>query len=380
MKRKNHRLRHDNKSTERRAQELSMSMGESIMGDVDGLPQGIIAPPEENFWSHDGPRTEICEPHFGPKHVPNEYLDWYFWYGSTICGTKSSQSNICIQEDLRCQRDGDSYKCMEVPKIIGTVCGTQTDNGCLQDELTCQPDGDSVSCQTTPEYLGTYCNTNNCLKNQGCDGEGMCTGGMDTCTNFGTACGGTCQENGICKYPDEAIPCTAGLCYENGTCDSKGSCSADLVDCDDGNECTINKCAPDIGCVTEIKKDGADCNTIACLADQTCQSGVCVEEGTDSCPETDNMCTVNTCDKITGNCTLTDKDDDTPCDTIACLADQTCQSGMCEEGTDSCPDGLCPGTCSLTSGTCNFTESDNVGCDSGAICQSGSCDQVVDDF
>lgn len=165
-------------------------------------------------------------------------------------------------------------------------------------------------------------------------------------------------EDGMCQDPDE--PCFG-------------------VDCDDDNECTTESCDPDTrACVVEDVADGT-----MCVADGTtafCFSGVCES---DPCADVDcddgNQCTVNgSCNPATRECEGRGNEPNvTTCDQnggAICDGQGNCvecnQPVDCPDATEDCKAKSCDsGTCGSNNAATNGTS-----CDGGAgTCEDGAC-------
>ncbi|MEO2138030.1 MAG: thrombospondin type 3 repeat-containing protein, partial [bacterium] len=84
----------------------------------------------------------------------------------------------------------------------------------------------------------------------------------------------------------------AGVCVGSG-----------LPDCDDGNPCTDNSCSPGSGC-TSLPNAAACDDGDACTTLDSCVAGVCVGGSLLDCSDGDT-CTVDFCDSPTGACVNT---------------------------------------------------------------------------
>ena len=129
----------------------------------------------------------------------------------------------------------------------------------------------------------------------------------------------------------EGTPCVdATGCLTNSTCVA-GECRGQLLDCDDGNACTTDVCAPNLGCQHL--------------------------PATDRCPSED-PCQIPSCDPVLG-CQVTPAPDGTSCGvTRDCRTSGVCLSGRCQEAV--APDGT---ACTL----------DWAPCAGDATCHGGEC-------
>ena len=142
------------------------------------------------------------------------------------------------------------------------------------------------------------------------------------------------------------------------------------TDCDDGNACTLDRCAADGSCEHEVVScDDGD----ACTLDRCTEVGTC-EHVTLSCDDGD-PCTTDSCNARTGcQHTAVICDEDDPCQSYCDSAAGGCRSGRAPVGT-VCADVDKP--CQLAD-TCDSEGHcvDNGLQPSGAICRAaqGECD------
>ncbi|WP_257458327.1 hypothetical protein [Archangium lipolyticum] len=111
-------------------------------------------------------------------------------------------------------------------------------------------------------------------------------------------------EPGVCVEsvaPDDTACIPDSRCQEKGRCQS-GVCVGSPRSCDDGNPCTRDACAPDLGCVTSPVV----------------------------CPSSGNPCRVGVCDSKQG-CTEVDAQDFSVCGKVDCVSARLCVSGTCRE-------------------------------------------------
>jgi len=173
------------------------------------------------------------------------------------------------------------------------------------------------------------------------------------------------------------------------TIDIEITCTAD-ADCDDGNPCTIDRCAPtdrqaDLqGCVLTPEVNGTPCGDgDGCTQDDTCQAGVCTGGDPVTCTALDQCHDAGACDPATGLCSNPQKPDGTGCDDgTACTRTDTCQAGACA-GADpvvcTAPDQCHEAICDPATGLCsNPPRPDGTTCDDGNACtQTDSCQAGV---
>lgn len=282
---------------------------------------------------------------------------------------------------------------------------TQVQIPVLCDGVDCNDDNDC----TANACVDGACSSTNVADDTPCDaGAGLCQAGtcVDRCDDV------TCEDDGeectdeICNPVAwlRQVSANPNLCEsqnkEDGTsCDSgNGVCTLGLcvsactgVDCDDGNDCTIDgECDPETGeCpAKQNAPDDSECmdNT------GTCQAGVCVLRCADAETRCDdeNECTDDDCNTADGSCI------NTPLTGTACGVDGmqgTCNAGVCETG------GLCQGVdcsdgnectqdlCEPSDGTCSNPDlakwtscaGGNGFCDGAGTCENQAIELLAID-
>lgn len=165
-----------------------------------------------------------------------------------------------------------------------------------------------------------------------------------TCDLSTSTCELLAAPNGTACAASEATCGVAGTC-EAGLCVSSPSAGAD---CDDGNPCTVDVCAPGAGCSHFSIPDGSSCDDErTCTSSDMCLAGTC--EGTELEPD----CAEPEC----GDAACDDTEDEDSCpEDCPGEVNSVCGDGDCAEDesaetcsedcavTDSeCGDGLCEG-------------------------------------
>ncbi len=291
-------------------------------------------------------------------------------------GSKCSDGNPCSQADA-CEGGG----C----KGVGVSC--DDGNACTVD--SCAQTGQGASCQyqpatgtcsdNSPCTVGDSCAGGKCAPGpakdcadalpctlDSCDGKtGACKHDTATlqakvCTSGQGACGPAVCANGVCTL-QTATPCDDGNACTDDACASDVGCKhtantascndnnpCTLVDtcgvakcagtkpnlCDDGNVCTDDSCAPAVGCEHVANKVTCDDGDL-CTEDDLCAATVCKGKAK-NCGDS-NPCTKSICDK--GVCgPQTNVPDATACKgKSACNGDATCLAGVCVDPAGTCP-------------------------------------------
>ncbi len=209
----------------------------------------------------------------------------------------------------------------------GSFCGGPCDGAC--------PWG--FSCEEAVTVEGTV--LQQCVNDTGecpCTDSSVEMGLTTPCsvTNDAGTCEGkrTCTEDGL-GVCDAMMPAEETCNGIDDDCDGDVD-EPDLVDgnfinlCDDGNDCTEDKCTGEEGCVNEVMDSGTCDDGNPCTVADHCVEGTCLGdpvECDDQNPCTDNVCTES------GGCEY-------PANTSPCDDDDPCTLA------DQCIDGECIGT------------------------------------
>ena len=243
---------------------------------------------------------------------------------------------------------------------LGQCAGTASDcddkNACTVDQ--CDP---NVGCDHVPTTAiacsdGNACTLKDVCLNGACvSGDALNCSDGNNCTDdacvpasgcVNTPVDGTCNDGNFCTGPDT---CSAGVC--------KGTAA---ISCDDGQSCTTDVCVPTDGCLNYPTAGSAPCDDgNPCTNGDACKSGLCSGIAVINCND-GNYCTLDSCSLLSG-CTHTIQsgsacDDGNLC-TIgdACTAAGTCKSGAAGACDDNnpCTVDTCAGAsgCSHVSGS-----------------------------
>lgn len=202
---------------------------------------------------------------------------------SIVLGTINVPGSITIISD----NDGDTFL---------------SDVDCNDNDASINPDATEVC-----DGVDNDCDTNVDEEDLPlCNDNNACT--VDAC--LGGSCSNTSADDGTFCDLDSDF-CTDDLC-QSGTCTATGN----PVDCTDGNECTLDLCFANTGCINdEDPLSGSSCNldSNVCTVD-TCSAGICLSTGTDlNCNDDMNECTAEICDQVNG-CQSTPVMDGVSCD------------------------------------------------------------------
>ena len=313
------------------------------------------------------------------------------------CASGRCVQNVCCDDD--CTGACESCLAAHTGGTDGTCApvtgGTDPKNLCDdQGAASCGTTGVCGASGSCAYYsTATPCGSPTCsgslLKDQFCDGSGMCVpeSGGDDCAPF-TCSSGACDDP--CGGDDE---CVAGHFCSSGSCVPKGGKGAP---CDDDDECTDGQCVDDVCC--ESACDGAceACSTLAKGAgdDGECEAVVlggdpdddCAAEAPETCGRTGACdgsgacqlhaagvsCGMSTCDTSTAKGQICDGDGMcvTSMTGVDC-APYACASGACRNPCSAPSDCLTGYVC--VSGTCRQPGSSGTPCEDGSQCSTGLC-------
>ena len=182
-----------------------------------------------------------------------------------------------------CGHPDNSLFCLE----DGNACTTDICSGgaCIH-PANSQPCADDGNACTTDQCSGGECgHLNNgaaCADDGNACTNDLCVAGACGHLNNGAACaedGNPCTADvcvgGACGHTPQGVPCTDGsLCTYGDFC-SGGACTAKIVNCDDSNACTLDSCAPAVGCLHPPTAGGSCNDGNDCTQKDTCTAGVC---------------------------------------------------------------------------------------------------------
>ena len=166
------------------------------------------------------------------------------------------------------------------------------------------------------------------------------------------------KDNNCDDDVDEDVECTDGNECTVDICGGEEGCLHAPSDplCDDGNVCTDDTCELDLGC--QYANNQAQCEDgSVCTLDDVCANGTC-QPGTDLPCDDGNPCTADTCDPLDGcqHEPLTGQQGENLC----CVA----ENSECDDGNDCTMD-----TCIPALNQCmNNALPDNLECDDGEPC------------
>ena len=320
------------------------------------------------YCPQDGPVVHLCQ--VLPDSIPN--CD----DGVTCTNDTCDPAQGCLHEpdDTLC---ADGWDCTTETCNPLADCQVTADNDKCNDDNDCTDDICDVSagCQNTPYDGGTPCGQP--------QGWGTCQSGVCICTPQceNKLCGpDACQ--GTCGDCDPTQDCVDGQCVSKscevlcdgiqcGTAGLQGQCNCG--ECDDNNPCTIDSCDEDAAwCVFD--KDaaiGLACDDkLPCTLDDVCTPQGC--KGVEIECDDGNECTMDYCSFLTGICSFgtgglqgVNCDDGNPCTSV-----DKCSFGECV-GIPKAPEYVNVEQCPCAAdGDCAPYEDGNV-CNGTPACLEG---------
>ena len=288
-----------------------------------------------------------------------------------------------VNDGVTCDFGGTPGVCMsgvceDADPCAGVIC--DDNNECTDD--SCNPL--NGACETTPVGSETECDFGGFpgLCSGGvCQDAMLCSGVVcdddnecadEACNPLSGACDFTVVPNGsACDFAGLPGLCEGGVCRDAALCDN--------IDCDDGNECTGEACQPDSGtCDTTNVTDGTACDFGGLPG--LCSTGVC--EDAMLCDAVNcndgNACTDDSCDPFDGECVAVSVTDGTACDFGGFPG--LCMTGVCEDAMlcsgVSCDteDPCTVGSCDPQDGQCSESNvPDGTSCNGNGSCTAGTC-------
>ena len=311
---------------------------------------------------------------------------------TTTTGQGGDVANICVPSwGNLCNPCNSNAECVAVGNA-DAACVTRGDGGAFcgsacSDDSTC-PEG--YACEAGVDTAGK--DVKQCvIKNNGAcactdyaiatelstqcfvtAGDAKCSG-QRTCLPAGAP--GAPAAGGLspCKAPDPEPETCYGI---DNDCDGQ----SDESTCDDNNACTIDACAGGDGCEHTHKVSECDADDSVCTVQDVCKDGKCTIGKVLDCDDK-NPCTADKCDPKLG-CQYTaltgpicNADDN------ECTQSDSCQEGVCAAGkkkTCESGDDCTIGKCSVTTGKCGYSFQIGLPCNDGNPCTAGeSCKDDV---
>lgn len=278
--------------------------------------------------------------------------------------------------------------CFNIPLGDGTPC--EDGNSCTQGDAC----GAGV-CVGVLQAAGSRCDDGNaCTRLDACSDSGQCVGSPgppghpcddgSRCTS-GDACEALPTGEIVCR--GQVVDCSDGDPCTLDACDpATGGCASGPVDCDDGNACTADSCDPATGACVRSGLSGPCEDGDHCTLGDFCSGGNCLPGG--GAPDCDDgrECTTDVCDRLVGCRHLPGApvscDDGNPCTSDFCGTSGHCEhlgvsgtscdaNGASDCKIEECVLGSCRVVLFVPAGiACD----DNNTCTTGDVCgNAGNC-------
>jgi len=212
-------------------------------------------------------------------------------------------SNLCTDDSC----DPVTGACANVPNSLPcddlnpcTSSDTCTLGACLGLEIETCDDGNPCTNDKCSPLSGCIHTVNSapcddldtCTIGDSCK-DGVCAGGAPLNCNDGNVCtDDSCDPAGGCVHAPAQGPCDDGdICTPEDECEAGACAPGGALDCDDGNGCTTDGCAPLTGCTHEpivpccgngAVEQGEDCDDGNLVSGDGC-SKTCTVEPETSC-------------------------------------------------------------------------------------------------
>ncbi len=163
-----------------------------------------------------------------------------------------------------------------------------------------------------------------CSSDADCNDGNSCT--TDVCENSGTV-GAYCSNTAVA----DGTTCDDGkYCTLNDAC-TAGVCSGAARDCSDGVACTVDSCNEDIDACVNTPNNALCDNGVYCDGAETCDAILGCQAGTPVNCNDGNECTIDSCNESLKACENISVADNTTC------TNGVCCSGTCQTGITQCP-------------------------------------------
>ena len=305
-------------------------------------------------------------------------------------GVCNAGTGLCeaqpVNEGLACD---DGLFCNSGETCTVGVCGggAATDCSGAGDQCNvgvCNETTDTCDAQSANEGLacndGLFCSTGETCA------AGVCGGGTATdCSAFDDQCNlGVCNETtDVCEAQsaNEGLGCNDGqFCTTGETC-TLGVCGGGAAtDCTAfTDQCNLGVCneTTDV-CEAQSANEGLGCDDGQfCTIGEVCTLGVCGGGSATDCSGADDQCNLGVCNEGTDLCEPQPANEGFGCDDgLFCTVSETCLVGICGGGaaTDcSAFDDQCNlGVCNETTDACEAQAANEGGvCDDGLFCNTG---------
>jgi len=298
--------------------------------------------------------------------------------GGGICAKKTVADGTACDDGDGCT-SGET--CQAGACVPAAVCECRKDADCdgkFRDlgpceKAFCNPEVGHGTCERGPAENGVPCDDENpCTQGDSCK-EGVCAPGPETVCD--------CMKTEDCAAMEDGDLCNGTL-----VCDLQQfpyRCVVDpatVVECDASADtfCLENRCEPETGeCAMAPVHEGEPCeDQDVCSKSSACQAGECAPVDLIQCDD-QNPCTDDRCDPVLG-CIFTANEAECD-DGNACTSGDRCRDRKCEPGEPVVCDNhvFCDGveTCDPAAGCKPGTPPD---CDDQNPCTLDACDPVSD--
>ena len=253
----------------------------------------------------------------------------------------------------------------------GELLGCDDSNVCTDDTcdagVGCVFEANQAACSDGNACtLGDHCQEKVCVPTGqlSCNDDNLCTNDA-------------CDAAQGCIHLLNQVPCNdSDLCTTNDVCELGECVSGGILNCDDGNPCTADSCAPQAGC--QHQPTSGDCDDgNSCTLNEQCGNGLCVASAMLVCDD-NNVCTTDSCNPQSG---CIHDFNNAPCnDADICTINEVCQGGECLsnevlacDDQNPCTDDSCAPDSGCVHTPNNAACADASLCTTGDHCAGGEC-------
>jgi len=168
--------------------------------------------------------------------------------------------------------------------------------------------------------------------------EGICVGDVKDCSGTNDQCNiGYCDEEQDACIPEavpDQTPCNDGqFCTENDLCDA-GLCVGTAISVDDEVSCTADSCDEQNDVIIHLPQNNVCDNGLWCDGAEYCDVTLDCQAGTAPvCSGEDDQCNTGICDEETDSCIPEPVQDGALCDDgLGCTENDICSAGICTAG------------------------------------------------
>lgn len=294
------------------------------------------------------------------EYLCNSINDTNFECLNTFIINKTCSSGNSCGYSGKCSEE--TFTCMELQKDC-------YDNNQCTEDICVKQSYDSVYCDNSQINIHKNCSTSQCKINQICMYNGECSDGISIIEYLGLNSDNYPCKTYECKESLNSFPiielinlpnnisCSSSLCNINGYCyegecinEQSKQCNYSYLHQIQNSSCIELICNPSTGeCEEEFKNSDYECTTNfinKCYLSGNCDSsnGLCIGTKLKDCSNSslNNECQFSTCDPLTGECMVFNKNNVYCSDNDPCTINDLCdgETGECHGIPMNCSDEI----------------------------------------